>query len=218
MNVNMMTDSDKNTSKNVTVLIDLHYLPSVAYFREVAEADHIILEAHETFQKQTFRNRCEILTSNGRESLIVPIVHGGEGYIKDVKIDYSQRWFQIHDRSIRSAYGKSPFFEFYMDEISTVLLKKHTYLWDLNLELLTLCLEKLTFKKKLSESNSYIKAQEIPDYYKDLREKILPHQHSSERQNGSPRYQQVFGNEFVTNLSIIDLLFCAVLDSPELLQ
>lgn len=214
----MINSSDKNTSKNGTVLIDLHYLPSLAYFHELAKADTIILEAHETFQKQTFRNRCEILTSNGRESLIVPILHGGDGNIKNIQIDYSQRWFQIHERSIRSAYGKSPFFEFFMDDFSAVFLKKHTYLWDLNYELLTVCLEKLTIKKGLFESNSYIKAQEVPDSYIDLRGKILPRMEKSEGQIVRKEYKQVFGNEFVSNLSIVDLLFCAVLDSSEILQ
>jgi len=212
-----MNDSDKNTSKNESVLIDLHYLPSIAFFQELVKADTIILEAHETFQKQTFRNRCEILTSNGRESLVVPISHSGTGFIKDIKIDYSQRWFQVHDRSIRSSYGKSPFFEFFMDEFSSVLLKKHTYLWDLNIELLTVCLEKLTIKKGLFESNSYIKPQEVPDNYKDLRGKIIPGMEKTNRQIVSKQYQQVFGNEFVSNLSIVDLLFCAVLDSSEIL-
>lgn len=211
-------DGDKNTSKNGSVLIDLQYLPSIAFFQELARADIIILEAHETFQKQTFRNRCEILTSNGKEALIVPIVHGGNGYIKNVQIDYSQRWAQIHERTIRSAYGKSPFFEFFMDDFSAVLFKKHTYLWDLNYELLTVCLEKLTLKKGIFESNSYIKPQEVPVYCKDLRGKILPGIENTEGQIGMKPYKQVFGNEFVNNLSIVDLLFCAVLDSSELLQ
>lgn len=214
----MKRDGDKNTSKNGSVLIDLHYLPSIAFFQELAKADTIILEAHETFQKQTFRNRCEILTSNGREALIVPIVHGGSGYIKHVQIDYSQRWSQVHERAIRSAYGKSPFFEFFIEDFSAILLKKHTYLWDLNYALLTLCLEKLTVNKGIFESNSYIKPQEVPSTCKDLRGKILPGIEKSDGQIGSKKYKQVFGNEFVSNLSIVDLLFCAVLDSPELLQ
>ena len=214
----MSNDHNKSTSNKSTLLIDLQYLPPVSYFKELALADKIVLESNETFQKQTFRNRCEILTSNGRESLIVPILHGESHMIKDVKIDYSQRWYQIHDRSLRAAYGKSPFFDFIMEDISAIFSAKHTFLWDLNYSLLTLCLEKLTLKKALLESNAYIKPEEIPDSMIDMRGKIIPHAAKREGQTVSRKYHQVFGNEFVTDLSIVDVLFCAVLDSSEIIK
>lgn len=200
--------------------IELHYLPAISYFKQIAAADKLVLEAHETFQKQTFRNRCELLTANGRESLIVPIEHAGNHQlIKDVKIDYSQRWPQIHERSIRSAYGKSPFFDFFIDGFAAVWAKKHLYLWDLNFEMLTVCLEKLRIKKEITESNSFDFSQnELSDNIIDLRHTIIPNQYSFYRQNGIKAYQQVFGNEFVRDLSILDLLFCAALDSSALLH
>jgi len=211
-------NNHKNTSNKLTLLIDLQYLPPISYFKELAKADTIVLEASETFQKQTFRNRCEILTSNGKESLIVPIQHGSGNMIKDIKIDYNQRWSQIHDRTLRAAYGKSPFFDFIMEDISSIFSRKHTFLWDLNYALLTLCLEKLTLKKALLESNVYIKPEEMPDSLIDMRGKIVPSSEITGRQSVSKTYHQVFGNEFVTDLSVVDLLFCAVLDSSEIIR
>ena len=213
-----MISSDKNTSNKLTLLIDLHYFPSIPYIKEFAKADCIVLEANETFQKQTYRNRCEILTANGKEALIVPVVHGSSGLIKDIKIDYSQRWFQIHERTLRGAYGKSPFFDFFMDDISAVFAQKTVYLWDFNYNLLTLCLEKLTLNKVITESNSYIMRDDLPDYVVDMRGKINPQSIKTEGQIVSKSYHQVFGNEFVTNLSVLDLLFCAVLDSTQILK
>jgi len=213
-----MITSDKNTSNKLTLLIDLHYFPSIPYIKEFAKVDRVILEANETFQKQTYRNRCEILTANGKEALIVPIVHGSSGLIKDIKIDYSQRWFQIHDRSLRAAYGKSPFFDFIIDDVSAILAQKPAYLWELNYKMLTLCLEKLTFNKDILESNSYIMPNDLPDYVVDMRGKINPQSIKTERQIVSESYHQVFGNEFVTNLSVLDLLFCGVLDSSQILR
>jgi hypothetical protein len=213
-----MTENIKNTAKKITLLIDLHYFPPISYIKEIVKADTIVLEAHETFQKQTYRNRCEILTANGKDALIIPVIHGSSGYIKDVKIDYSQRWFQMHDRSLRAAYGKSPFFEFIMNDISAVLEAKHTFLWDLNYNMLTLCLEKLTLKKDILESYSYLEKEELEDSIFDLRGKIKPSSNKEIGQNVSKRYHQVFGNEFVSNLSILDLLFCALLDSSEILH
>ena len=213
-----MITSDKNTSNKLTLLIDLHYFPSIPYIKELVKADCIVLEVNETFQKQTYRNRCEILTANGKEALIVPIVHGSSGLIKDIKIDYSQRWFQIHDRTLRAAYGKSPFFDFFMDEISLILAHKTVYLWDFNYNLLTLCLEKLTLNKEILESNLYIMPDDLPEYVVDMRGKINPQSNKLEGQIVSESYHQVFGNEFVANLSILDLLFCAVLDSTKILK
>ncbi|HSY60583.1 MAG TPA: WbqC family protein [Cytophaga sp.] len=213
-----MISSDKNTSNKLTLLIDLHYFPSIPYIKELAKADHIMLEANETFQKQTYRNRCEIATANGKEALIVPVMHGSGGFIKDIKIDYSQRWFQIHDRTLRAAYGKSPFFDFIMDDISAVLARKTVYLWDLNYNMLTLCLEKLTLNKDIFESNAYIMTEDLPENVIDMRGKINPQSNQHQRQIVSQNYQQVFGNEFVTDLSILDVLFCAVLDSPQILR
>lgn len=213
-----MISSSKNTPNKSTLLIDLQYFPSIPYIKELVKAEHIILEAHETFQKQTYRNRCEILTDKGKEALIVPIIHGSGGFIKDIKIDYSQRWFQIHDRTLRTAYGKSPFFDFIMEDISAIFARKTPFLWDLNYSMLTLCLEKLTLNKEISESNAYIMSDDLPEYVVDKRGNINPHTNKCNEQSVSKPYHQVFGNEFVTNLSILDLLFCAVLDSPEIIR
>ncbi|WP_299249170.1 WbqC family protein [uncultured Cytophaga sp.] len=213
-----MNEEIKNTANKSTLLIDLHYFPPISYIKEIVKADTIVLEAHETFQKQTYRNRCEILTANGKEALIVPIIHGSSGFIKDIRIDYSQRWFQIHDRTLRAAYGKSPFFEFVMDDISAVLEAKHPFLWDVNYNMLTLCLEKLTLKKEIIESNAYLDTTELTDFTLDMRGKINPGSNKEVGQNDSKVYHQVFGNEFVRNLSVLDLLFCAVLDSSVILR
>jgi len=213
-----MTEEIKNTAKKNILLIDLQYFPSISYVKEIVKADTIVLEAHETFQKQTYRNRCEILTSNGKEALIIPIIHGSSGYIKDIKIDYSQRWFQIHDRTLRAAYGKSPFFEFVMEDISVILKAKHAFLWDLNFSMLTLCLDKLTLKKEILESNLYLEKEELEDFMLDKRGKINISSNKEIGQNVSKKYHQVFGNEFVNNLSVLDLLFCALLDSSEILH
>ena len=212
-------DNIKNTSKKSSILIELQYFPPISYFKQIIEADAVILEYHENFQKQTFRNRCEILTSNGIESLIIPIEHHKNNQtIKDIRIDYKQRWDKIHERTIRSAYGKSPFFDFFIEDFCSVWNKKHVFLWDLNIEILTLCLDKLRVRKEIILSKAYFSPEnnDTKDLL-DLRDKISPNEYSIYRQNSITPYQQIFGNDFVRDLSIIDLLFCAVLDSSELL-
>ncbi len=192
-------------------LIELHYLPSIHFFESIAKHPLIIVEKHEHFVKQSYRSRCIIQTSQGPQTLIIPLTgkhsDGGKVPITDVRIDNNQKWLNNHWRSIQSAYAKAPFFEFYADALHTLLFKQHTHLYELNFELLTLCLKWLKLPVRIEESLSY---QPVPDEgIIDLRNLISAKNKgiSSETPLFKP-YTQVFGNAFVNNLSIIDLIFC----------
>jgi hypothetical protein len=190
------------------VLIEAHYLPCIAYFAVIQRFTDVYLEKHEHFIKQSFRNRCYINTEHGRDGLIVPLTgKHGKVPIKDVRIDHSQKWVNNHWRSISSAYGKAPFFEYYADDLEKVLMAEPTFLYDLNYELLTMCLKWLKSPVSLKETLSYEK--NILYDKNDLRSRIDVKETESinlvYRERG---YQQVFGNAFVANLSIIDLIFC----------
>lgn len=196
-------------------LIELHYLPSVQYFASLAKYKVITLERHEHFVKQSYRSRCLINTSQGPQTLIVPLSGkhnvGADGHFKslitDVQIDYSQKWLNNHWRSIQAAYAKAPFFEYYADALHAVLFKQYPHLYELNINLLTLCLKWLKLDVQIQESLAYHQQASIDEI--DLRNAI------SAKNKGlirvEPRfkpYTQVFGNAFVNNLSIIDLIFC----------
>lgn len=191
-----------------TVLIESQYLPSIAYFSAITAADEVLIEANENFQKQTYRNRCYINTSQGAIPLIVPLVNAtGKILITDVQIDYSQRWVSNHWRAIQSGYGKAPFFEYYAEDLHHVLFRKFDRLFELNSALLTLCLRWLKCKTVVRGTSSFEKAPSQPIY--DLRSTISPK--NSDRLHEfyeAAIYPQVFGNKFVPNLSLIDLIFC----------
>lgn len=185
--------------------IDLHYLPSLEYFCALLKYDEIIIEAHEYFEKQSYRNRCKIQTTNKIDTLTVPVKNGNSKVlIKDLKIDYHQDWTRRHWGAIYSAYGKSPFFEFYSDYFRILLEKKPDFLFDFNIDLLTICLKLLRLEKTIIFTEKYQK-----DVENDLRGQIHPKQRFVENQLYKPvAYRQNFGNEFEPNLSILDLLFC----------
>jgi WbqC-like protein family len=192
----------------LNLLIDLHYLPPLEYFCVLQQFNHVEFERFENYIKQSYRNRCYIKTSQGVEMLIVPLTaKHGKTLIKDVRIDYSQKWQNNHWRTIETAYRKAPYFEYYAEDLKTILYHHHNFLFDLNLELLSFCLKCIRMNPSLSVSVSYEKIP--PSHVFDLRSQINPKKPSLDRNfYKSVPYYQVFGSGFAENLSLIDLLFC----------
>jgi len=190
-----------------TALIETHYLPCICYFSALAGCDEVVVEKYEHYRKQSFRNRCYIKGPHQIEVLVIPVTSkAGKQYTGEVRIDYHQKWLNNHWRTIQTGYGKAPFFEFYAPDLHEVLFKKPVFLYDLNLQLMTLCLKWLKKEAALSETRVY---EEKPqEGIIDLRGVINP-----KKEDGCNRfykrieYQQVFGSKFVPNLSVLDLIF-----------
>jgi hypothetical protein len=192
----------------LAALIEAHYLPSIAYFSAIQSANEILLEKYEHFEKQSYRNRCSILTASGKVNLIAPVTSKrGKALITDVRLDYTQKWLNNHWRTIQSAYGNAPFFEFYAEELHDLLFKKVIFLYEVNYLLLSMCLKWLKWTMPIKETEYYL--QTAPDSVSDLRSAIHPKKLEQCYQFYYPiMYNQVFGNTFVENLSLIDLVFC----------
>ncbi len=190
------------------VLIELHYLPSIAWFQYLYWADEFVIEACENYQKQNYRNRCHILTANGMKELVVPVKHSAEKVLfKDIEIDNTQHWQKIHWRTIKSAYGKSAFFEHYGYRFEKMYQKQYDKLWDWNMDILTLCLAILKKEDRITLSQEYENKPE--NTIIDLRSALHPKKlQPMEQPFVSGHYIQVFGNKFVENLSVLDLIFC----------
>lgn len=191
-----------------SLLIELHYLPCIAYFACLLPYEVIYIEAHENYQKQTYRNRCYIRTSQKVDRLSVPVIQGTKKQLyTDIKIDYSQPWIDQQWRTLCTAYGKAPYFEYLAPVLYDCLNAHPTHLFELNLSLLKLCLQILGIQKEIKMTDRY-STQPYPTI-QDLRNTLNPTQRLREPiYYTSFSYQQVFGTIFSPNLSIIDLLFC----------
>jgi hypothetical protein len=187
------------------ILISTAYLPPIEYFSLIQEADEILIEREENYLKQTYRNRCYILSANGAHSLTVPVYLGSihKTLVKDIRIDYSKRWQQVHLRAISTSYRSSPFFEFYFEELEKIILKNHEFLVDLNAVLTEVILKILGIEKPVLYSKTFIPVG-TADY--DFRYKITPKKSSN---FVIKEYRQVFNHNsgFVPGMSIIDLIF-----------
>jgi hypothetical protein len=195
------------------IITDLFYLPPIEYFVATLGFEEIQIDQTERFQKQTLRNRTNILLANKVEVLSVPVTGSNKKQLyKEVKIDYNQKWKNVHLRGIQSAYGKAPFFEYFYPYFDQIYEKNLTFLFDLNLDLLTVCLKLLSVKTKLKLVTESDSAQESIDLRGIINTKV----EFTQRDIMTPYvYPQMFGLDFVPNLSILDLLFCM---GPESLQ
>lgn len=167
------------------------YLPPVSYFAKMISADEIMIEGHEHFVKQTYRNRCDVLSANGILTLSIPLIHGGNKELtKDKRIAYAENWQKRHWRGVTSAYRNSPYFIYYEDELRFFYENKFERLLDYNTALLTFLLKKFKSGREIIITQAY----ENETIFFKANEELKP-------------YQQLFTQNFVPDLSIIDLLF-----------
>ncbi|MDD3078699.1 MAG: WbqC family protein [Paludibacter sp.] len=189
-------------NKDGLYILSTAYLPPAEYFVALGKAEEVILEQYEHYHKQSYRNRCRIMSANGIMDLAIPVEKPGKAFIRDVKISDQTDWQTQHWRSIESAYSSSPFFEYYQDDFKPFFEKKWIFLWDFNFELLNKVLELLEMQCSVSFSDKYTSVSGG----KDLRDLIHP---KKEIIFSTAGYYQVFEQKygFTDNLSIIDLLF-----------
>ncbi|GAB4141461.1 MAG: WbqC family protein [Bacteroidia bacterium] len=183
------------------------YFGPVQWYAHAVRQPQITLDIHEHYLKQTWRNRIRIAGANGIQDLIIPVsTSGNHTPMQDIRIDASKSWQKHHWQSIQSAYGKSPFFEFYADQIAALYQKDFEKLTDFNIAGIQLMLKLLKIKTTTAETNSFVPYNDI----QDLRLLISPKSKIQDAAFIPQRYIQVFEERhgFQPNLCILDLLFC----------
>lgn len=185
----------------------LHYFPCINAFAVMIQQPVLLFDLSMPFKRSTFRNRTIIAGATGPITLSIPIIGGRSIKLpyKEVEIDYSNNWQRDHFRTLCTAYGNSPFFMFYKDELEKIFEQKPKYLYQWNL----FCLEWILKKNKIEvpieiEEKQHFIAKNIDQFTE-----FLPQNYSSISKDLNLKYHQVFEDKtgFLPNLSVLDLLF-----------
>ena len=90
-----------------------------AFFAARRANEQVLIEVQESFVKQTYRNRCLIHDAQGHEVILtVPVL----------KVEHKQ----LTRMALKSAYGKSPYWDYYADYFAPFYERETKWLIDLN--------------------------------------------------------------------------------------
>ena len=195
------------------VLLSTTYFGPIQWYQKLYRADEAWIEQHEHFIKQTYRSRCIIATTQGTQTLSIPIEHPTSNVqrstfnvqrIRDIRISDHGNWRHLHWNALQSAYGESPFFEYYEDDLRPFFEKRWTFLFDFNEAIREKLCELLDISPVVRFTEKY-----VSDHPSDYREAINPKHPAPDPDFQPRRYYQVYEAKhgFLPNLSIVDLLF-----------
>lgn len=189
----------------MNTLLHPTYFPSVSHWVALVKADSIVFEVNDSYQKQTYRNRANILSANGLLSLTVPVIYSQKNrqLYRDIKIFNESKWQSLHWKSLLSAYRTSPFFEYYEDDLASLFYSEQSFLMDFNFKCFETLMECMQLNIPYSQTKTFEKEPLNTNDYRFLVNA------RKEKEYAFNNYTQVFNNKhgFLSNLSILDLLF-----------
>lgn len=208
-----------------TALLQTTYFGPVQWYQKLHRYEHTLIEQYDSYQKQTFRNRCIIATANGLQALTVPVdthpvlgasvAESTKCLLKDVRISDHNQWRRIHWNALQSAYSESPFFEYYADDIRPFFEQKYDFLVDFNEAIRQKMCELIDIHPSVEYTEEFLSPQEVSStthhpIIHDFRDVISAKHPQPDADFEVKRYWQVFQRKhgFLPNLSILDLLFC----------
>ena len=188
-----------------SVLLHPSYFPTIAQMAAIAQAKEVLFEVQDNYQKQTYRNRALIAHAQGSLLLNIPVKHTHNGVRKrtdEILVEPNEPWQMQHWKSLQTAYRKSPYFEFYEDELEIIFKRPVTHLMEHNLFIFELLKELLGITSEVVLTTEYHKKPQQADFRDLIKVK------NSFKIEFQP-YIQVFGDRhgFIPNLSILDVLF-----------
>ncbi|HIE15431.1 MAG TPA: hypothetical protein EYP69_00740 [Bacteroidales bacterium] len=193
-----------------SIILSTAYHPSILYFILLNSAPHTYIDIYEHYYKQSYRNRCHILSPNGKIALSVPIKKSNKHKtpLCEIEIDYETNWIHNHIKAIETTYYPTPFFEIIYPDILRILNLQPRLLTDINKIFLEYYIDMLGLNILPLYSHAYIENKN--NKMQDFRDILHPKKnYSQDYPFLKTPYYQVFLHKFgfIPELSILDLLF-----------
>lgn len=181
------------------------YFSPISQYSEIVKSDKVVFEMEDNFQKQSYRNRCYIYNSSGKQLLTIPVKHldfNSRKKTKDTLVENDFPWQDQHFKSLKIAYRTSPFFDFLEDDIAPIFHKKYKYLQDVNIDTFLFITDALQLNSTFTKTSEY-QTENVKNDFRLLADR----KHQPEKLVDN--YIQMFDDKhgFINNLSILDLLF-----------
>lgn len=107
--------------------------PWLGYFAKIMQADIFVFLDNVQFKKNEWQNRNKIRTPDGWQWLTVPVIHHFGQNINTVRINNTTNWLHKHLQTLRTYYGKAPFFNRYFEEIKEIYGREWQNLAEFNI-------------------------------------------------------------------------------------
>ena len=207
-----------------------HFLPWLRYIEKALRCDVFLVLDDVQFVKGDWHNRNKLKGPQGWFYLTVPVKHRLGQRLDEVEIDNRQHWRRRHLQSLRSSYGRTPYFkqifprleEVYMSTSWQSLCEFNQALLDLVFELMQVhCRTLLSSSLNVTSSGTqrlsslclsveatvYLSGAYAAAQYLDADALASSGITTIYQLWQAPRYEQAHPNVgFVGDLSIIDLL------------
>jgi len=174
----------------------------ISIWHSLSNSERILIECQETYQKKSYRNKCEIFGSSGVELLSIPLKSGKHKSIsiKDVLISNEVNWRKKHLHSIKEAYVRAPFYDYYYPSLEKLYSNETPFLYDFNINMFNWLTQKLNIQASIEETKAFEKEYEILD--------LRGLKYSKATMDFDPTYPQVYEYKygFKADVGIIDLL------------
>lgn len=173
------------------IVLPLYCVPTLAWFRRLEEGAVLKLVNYSIFPDEPEFRRIDFAGQQGLQQFTIPLVsESRKGDYRSVQLSYQTNWHHQLLNALKTAYGKSPFYEYYDYRLEPILKARPQFLYDLNLALLRFVVQALKLDVEIVECAE-------GDFVKPIFNEPVS------------AYYQVFAdrNGFIGNLSVLDYLF-----------
>ena len=186
-----------------TVVLAPQYFGTAAYYNALSVFPRVVIDTRLRYDKR-FKSihRCRIASTRGEMTLTVPVARpAGASRWDQVRVSSHGQWWAQHLTALESAYGRTPYFEFYADRLAPILAWRDISVTDLCLEADAACREMLGITSTVLPPEAL--AELDPATVVDMRRgaDFAPFE-------PRPYYQQrALALGFIPGLSVLDIIF-----------